>query len=113
VASKSSMLTGAHSGGGGGLACGTHIIIYCNRIVKYYLSYVEGKYNKKGFTIVFTKVTSISIHHLSSYKIYKSCRVTMVQVVEHNPPIKNKRSTRTLFSHYGLHAMVTSHQATC
>jgi hypothetical protein len=57
----------------------------------------------KILTIVFTKVTSISIHHLSSYKIYKRCNVTFVQVAEHNPPNKNKRSTRTLFSRHKLH----------
>jgi hypothetical protein len=57
----------------------------------------------KDLTIVFTKVTSISIHHLSSYKIYKRCHITFVQVAEHYPPIKNKRSMRTLFSRHGLH----------
>jgi hypothetical protein len=39
-------------------------------------------------TIAFTKVTSISIHHRSSYKIYKRCDMTLVQVGEHNPPTK-------------------------
>jgi hypothetical protein len=64
----------------------THIIrYYCNSPVEYDVSYAEGKYNKKGLTLVFTKVTSISIHHLSLYKIYKSCRVAIVHVAEHNP----------------------------
>jgi hypothetical protein len=57
----------------------------------------------KILTIAFTKVTSISIHHLSSYKIYKRCHMTFVQVAEHNPPTKNKRSTRTLLPCHGLH----------
>jgi hypothetical protein len=76
----------------------THIIrYYCNSPVEYDVSYAEGKYNKKGSTLVFTKVTSISIHRLSLYKIYKSCRVAIVHVAEHSPPIKNKRRTRNLF----------------
>jgi hypothetical protein len=66
------------------------------------VSYVEGKYNMKILIILFTKVTSISIHHLSSYKIYKRCHMTFAQVVEHNPPTKNKRSMRTLFSRHVL-----------
>jgi hypothetical protein len=57
----------------------------------------------KDLTIVFTKVTPISIHQLSSYISYKRCPMTFVQMDEHNPPIKNKRSTRTLFSRHGLH----------
>jgi hypothetical protein len=57
----------------------------------------------KDLTIVFAMVTSISIRHLGSYKVYKSCRMTFVQVAEHNPPIKSKRSTGALFSCYGLH----------
>jgi hypothetical protein len=57
----------------------------------------------KDLTIVFRKVTSISIHQLSSHKIYKRCHMTLVQVAEHNPPIKNKRGTITLFSCHGLH----------
>jgi hypothetical protein len=44
----------------------------------------------KFLTIAFTKVTSIFIHHLSSYKIYKRCHMTFVQVAEHNPPTKTK-----------------------
>jgi hypothetical protein len=67
-------------------------------VIVQYVSNAEGKYNKKGSIRVFTKVTSITIHHLSSYKIYKSCRVAIVHVAEHNPPIKNKRRTRNLFS---------------
>jgi hypothetical protein len=67
------------------------------------VSYAEGKYNMKILTIAFTKVTSISIRHLSSYKIYKRCHMTFVHVAELNPPTKNKRSMRTLFSHRGLH----------
>jgi hypothetical protein len=57
----------------------------------------------KILTITFTKVTSISIHHISSYKIYKRCHMTFVQVAEHNPPTKNKRSMRILFPRHGLH----------
>jgi hypothetical protein len=57
----------------------------------------------KDLTIAFREVTSISIHHLSSYKLYKRRQMTFVQVAEHNPPIKNKRSTRNLFSRHGLH----------
>jgi hypothetical protein len=57
----------------------------------------------KDLRIAFTKVTSISIHQLSSYNMYKRCHMTFVQMAEHNPPTKNKRSTRTLFSHHGLH----------
>jgi hypothetical protein len=57
----------------------------------------------KDLAIVFTKVTSISIDQLSSHKIYKRCHMTFVQVAEHNPPIKKKRGTRTLFSRHGLH----------
>jgi hypothetical protein len=34
---------------------------------------------------------------------YKRCHMTFVQVAEHNPPIKNKRGMRTLFSCHGLH----------
>jgi hypothetical protein len=30
--------------------------------------------------------------------------MTFVQVAEHNPPIKNKRNTRTLFSRHGIHS---------
>jgi hypothetical protein len=57
----------------------THIIrYYCNSPVEYDVSYAKDKYNKKGSTVVFTKVTSISIHHLSLYKIYKSCRMAIV-----------------------------------
>jgi hypothetical protein len=81
----------------------THIIRYCNSPVEYDVNYGKGKYNKKCSTLVFTKVTSISIHHPSSYKIVKSCHMTFVQVAEHNPPIKDIRSTRTLFSCYRLH----------
>jgi hypothetical protein len=58
----------------------------------------------ENLTIVFTKVTSISIHHLSPYRFYKRCPRTFVQVVEDNPPIKNKRGTRTLYSCHGLHS---------
>jgi hypothetical protein len=86
---------------------------YCNSPIEYDVRHAEGKYNEKGSTLVFTKVTSISIHHLSSYKIYKSYHVAIVHVAEHNPPIKNKRRARNLFSCYGLHPMVTSYQATC
>jgi hypothetical protein len=57
----------------------------------------------KDLTIAFTKVTSISIHQLSSYMSYKRGHMTFVQVAEHNPPIKNKRGMRALFSHHGLH----------
>jgi hypothetical protein len=44
----------------------------------------------KILAIAFTKVTSISIHHLSSYKIYKICHMTFAQVAEHNLPTKTK-----------------------
>jgi hypothetical protein len=92
----------------------THIIrYYCNSPVEYDVSYAEGKYNKKGSTLVFTKVTSISIDHLSLYNIYKSCRMAIVHVAEHNPPTKIKRRTRNLFSRYGLHPKVRSYQASC
>jgi hypothetical protein len=57
----------------------------------------------KDLTIAFTKVTSIYNRQLSSYKIYKRCHMTFVQVAEYNPPIKNKRGTIALFSRYGLH----------
>jgi hypothetical protein len=57
----------------------------------------------KILTIAFRKVASISIHHLSSYKIYKRCDMTFVQVTEHNPPTKNKKSMRTLFSRHRLY----------
>jgi hypothetical protein len=80
-----------------------YIVRYCNSPVVYEASYAEGKYNMRILTIAFTKVTSVSIHHLSSHKIYKRWHMTFVQVAEHNPPTKNKRSTRTLFSHHGLH----------
>jgi hypothetical protein len=120
VASNSSMLTGACGGGGCGslrdVNCGiligsgshhlssvTYIIRYCNNPVEYDVSYVGGKYNMEDLTIVFTKVISISIHQLSSYRIYKRCCLTFVQVAEYNLPIKNKRSTRTLFSGHELH----------
>jgi hypothetical protein len=60
----------------------THIIrYYCNSPVEYDVSYVEDKYNKKGLTVAFTKVTSFSIHHLSLYKIYKSCRMAIVHAM--------------------------------
>jgi hypothetical protein len=55
----------------------------------------------KFLTIAFTKVTSIFIHHLSSYISYKRCHKTFVQVDEYNPPTKNKRNMRTLFSRHG------------
>jgi hypothetical protein len=58
----------------------------------------------KDLTILFTKVNSISIHNLSPYKLYKRCPRTFLQVVEYNPPIKNKTSTRTFFSRHGLHS---------
>jgi hypothetical protein len=32
--------------------------------------------------------------------------MTFVQVAEQNPPIKNKRDTRTLLSHHGSHPML-------
>jgi hypothetical protein len=69
----------------------------------YDVSYAEGKYNMKDLTIVFTKVTSIPIHQLSPYMIYKICHMTFVQVAGLNPPIKNKRGTRSLLSRLGLH----------
>jgi hypothetical protein len=75
----------------------THIIrYYCNSPVEYDVSYAEGKYNKKGLTLVFTKVTSISIHHLSLYKIYKSCRVAIVHVAEHNPAYQKQKENEKL-----------------
>jgi hypothetical protein len=56
----------------------------------------------KILTIAFMKVTSISIHQPSSYMSYKRCHMAFVQVVEHNPPIKNKRGTGALLSCHGL-----------
>jgi hypothetical protein len=60
----------------------------------------------KDWIIAFTKVTSISIHPFSSYKIYKRCHLSFLQVAKHDPPIKNKRSTITLFSRHGLYPML-------
>jgi hypothetical protein len=46
----------------------------------------------KILEIAFIKVTSIFIHHLSSYKIYKRCHMTFAQVAEHNLPTKTKEA---------------------
>jgi hypothetical protein len=57
----------------------------------------------KIWIIAFIKVTSISIHQLSSYMSYKRSHTIFVQVAEHNPPIKNKRGTEAFLSRHGLH----------
>jgi hypothetical protein len=76
--------------------------------------YTEGKYNKKCSILVFTKVTSFSIHHLSSYKIYKSCHMAFAQVAEHNPPIKNKQKEHVnLVLMLQATSKVVIYQATC
>jgi hypothetical protein len=91
----------------------THIIRYCNNLVEYDVSYAEGKYNSKDLTIVFTKVTSISIHQLSSYKIYKRCHMTFVQVAELNPPIKKQKEHKNFALTPWATSKVTCYQTTC
>jgi hypothetical protein len=66
----------------------------------------------KILAIAFTKVTSISIHHLSSCMIYKRCHMTCEQVVEHNPPTKTKEHENLVLPPRAT-SQVTSYQSTC
>jgi hypothetical protein len=62
-----------------------YTIRFCNSLVEYDVSYAGGKYNIKDWQMHLQNLTSIFIHKLGSYKCYKRCHMTYVQVVEMKP----------------------------
>jgi hypothetical protein len=67
----------------------------------------------KDWQLHLQKVTSISIHHLTSYMSYKRCHMTFVQVVEHNPPYEKEKGHENLVPTPRVTFEITSYQATC
>jgi hypothetical protein len=67
----------------------------------------------KDWQLHLQNVTSISIHKLGSYRCYKRCHRTYVQVAKMKPAYQNQKRHENLVLTPWVTSKVTSYQATC